>query len=305
MPYTHTDVTLPAEFTDRQDWDAYTAEDHGTWNILYTRQSEIIRKRACKEYWEGSDLLGLSAERIPNYADLSATMKRKTGWQIAVVPCFIPPELFFQLLAQRHFPATAWIRSRAQIDYLPEPDMFHDVFGHMPMLVHPVFADYMQKFGEAGLHAMKQGALDEIQRLYWFTVEFGLIASPQGPRIYGSGILSSKGESIYSLEDPAPHHIRFNLERVMRTTYRIDEFQKTYFVIDSFDQLFKDCQRDFSPIYKAAETTPTIPWTEIDPADQVLQRGTVEGEPDRTHEDPAELMEKLNKTRAEREKKKS
>lgn len=305
MSYKHSSVKLPPEFTAEQDWNAYTADDHAVWKLLYTRQNKLIKDLACQEYLDGVELLGLNPEKIPDYDKLNEIMYKKTGWQIAVVPCFIPADLFFELLSKRHFPATAWIRSKDQLDYLPEPDMFHDVFGHFPLLVHPTFADFLQEFGMGGMRAKSLGktALDAIQRLYWFTVEFGLINSHLGPRIYGAGILSSKSESFYSIHDPKPHRIRFHLERVMRTTYRIDEHQKTYFVIDNFLQLFNDTMRDFTPIYKALETTPTIPWTQIDPADQVIHRGTVESDPDDTHVDPDELMQTLNKTRAEREEK--
>jgi phenylalanine-4-hydroxylase len=303
--YTHTAVTLPPEFTASQDWDAYTPENHGMWNFLYSRQRGLIENRACQEYLDGVDLLGLTPERIPNYGELSAIMYKKTGWRIAVVPCFIPADLFFSLLAQRHFPATAWIRSPQQMDYLPEPDMFHDVFGHFPLLVHPTFADYLCEFGKCGVRAMGlgQAQLDMIQRLYWFTVEFGLVNTHLGPRIYGAGILSSKGESIYALEDKKPHHLRFQLERVMRTTYRIDEYQKTYFVIDSFLQLFNETMQDFKPLYDRVPNMRTIPWNALDTADQVIQTGTVLGEADDTKTDPEALMATLNKTRAEREKK--
>ncbi len=306
MVYTHTHVKLPEQFTASQDWDAYTPENHGMWNFLYSRQRKLIENRACQEYLDGVDLLGLTPERIPNYAELSDIMFKKTGWRIAVVPCFIPADMFFELLAQRHFPATAWIRSPEQVDYLPEPDMFHDVFGHFPLLVHPTFADYLCEFGKGGVKAMKAGKeeLDMLQRLYWYTVEFGLVNTHLGPKIYGAGILSSKGESIYALDENTPHRIRFDLKRVMRTTYRIDEFQKTYFVVDNFLQMFNDTMQNFDPIYAELKKTPTIPWTEIDPKDHVIHRGTVEGQPDDTKVTPEQLMETLNKTRAEREGKK-
>jgi phenylalanine-4-hydroxylase len=270
-----TDPILPAEFTATQDWDGYTPDDHGTWEILYNRQMDLLQSRACPEYLTGVRTLAFDAKTIPDYRILNEILMQKTGWQIAVVPCFIPANLFFALLAERQFPATAWIRRRDQLDYLPEPDMFHDVIGHMPMLTDPIFADYMQEFGKAGLHAEAVGMLDAIQRLYWFTVEFGLVQTKSGIKIYGSGILSSMGESIYALESPKPHRLRFDMGRVMRTTYHIDAFQKTYFVIDSFGQLLDACRRDFAPLYQSLPGLPTVHWDRLLPGDDVLHRGTV------------------------------
>ncbi|MGE0251814.1 MAG: phenylalanine 4-monooxygenase [Dongiaceae bacterium] len=305
MAYTHTAVKTPEQFTAAQDWNAYTEDDHGVWKFLYERQTKLVAMRACAEYLDGVKQLQLSPDRLPDYRRLNDFMYKSTGWQIAVVPCFIPPELFFELLAKRHFPATAWIRSKDNLDYLPEPDMFHDVFGHMPMLMDPVYSDYVHEYGKAAVREVASGHMAELQRIYWFTIEFGLINSATGPKIYGSGILSSKGESVYCLDDPTSHQIRFNLKRVMRTTYRIDEYQKTYFVIDSFKQLFDDTMADFKPIYAELKNKPTIPWTEIDKDDEIIRRGTCEGEPDTTQEDPTLLMERLNQTRKEREKKSS
>ena len=175
------------------------------------------------------------------------------------MPGLVPDDVFFAFLAERRFPSTCFIRRRDQLDYLQEPDVFHDIYGHVPLLMNPVFADYMQAYGEAGLKALRLGHLRQLARLYWYTVEFGLIATQEGLRIYGSGILSSAGESIYCLDDGWPHSVRFDLRRVMRTAYRIDRYQETYFVIDGFDQLFAATRADFAPIYPAIARLPDIP----------------------------------------------
>jgi phenylalanine-4-hydroxylase len=166
------------------------------------------------------------------------------------VPGLIPEEHFFAHLAQKRFPVTVWIRKREELDYLVEPDIFHDFFGHVPLLTNPIFAQFMQAYGRAGPKATAAGALKMLSRLYWYMVEFGLLQTSRGLRVYGAGILSSKGETVYSVESPKPHRIRFQLERVMRTDYLIDDFQRTYFVIDSFEQLFRAAyDTDFAPIY--------------------------------------------------------
>ncbi|HYU12401.1 MAG TPA: hypothetical protein VEK82_07490, partial [Stellaceae bacterium] len=175
---------------------------------------------------------------------------------------------FFAHLAARRFPSTCFIRRRDQLDYLQEPDVFHDICGHVPMLMNPVFADYMQAYGEGGLKALRLGHLPRLARLYWYTVEFGLIATPEGLRIYGSGILSSAGESVYCLDDPHPHRLRFDLRRVMRTRYHIDRYQETYFVIDDFAQLFAATRPDFAPIYREIAVLPEIAAEAILPDDR-------------------------------------
>jgi phenylalanine-4-hydroxylase len=173
-----------------------------------------------------------------------------TGWTIVMVPHLVPDDVFFTHLANRRFPAGRFIRKPAQMDYLQEPDIFHDIFGHVPMLAHPVFADYMQAYGQGGLRALELGQLANLARLYWYTVEFGLVETPAGTRIYGAGIVSSASESRYALESDTPNRIGFGLERIMRTEYEIDSFQKSYFVIKSYDQLFDATQKDFGAIYQ-------------------------------------------------------
>ena len=206
---------------------------------------------------------------------MSDDLEKLTGWRVVAVPSLVPDEIFFDHLANRRFPAGQFIRRADQLDYIEEPDVFHDVFGHVPMLAHPVFADYMQAYGKGGQRALNEfGALRNLARLYWYTVEFGLIAKPEGLRIYGSGIVSSRAESIYAVESPSPNRIGFDLERVMRTEYRIDDFQESYFVIKSFDELFAETYKDFAALYNKLESGPTYKPGDILPGDHVHHRGT-------------------------------
>ncbi|HJU17409.1 MAG TPA: phenylalanine 4-monooxygenase [Stellaceae bacterium] len=237
-------------FTIEQDWSAYGEEEHAIWRFLFERQQKLLEGRACREYLDGLKGLGVAHDGIPDFRRLSDILDRATGWRIVAVPGLVPDDVFFAHLAERRFPSTCFIRRRDQLDYLQEPDVFHDIYGHVPMLMNPVFADYMQAYGQGGLKALGLGHLPYLARLYWYTVEFGLIATPEGLRIYGSGILSSAGESVYCLDDPRPRRLRFDLRRVMRTRYRIDDFQETYFVIDSFAALFAATGPDFAPIYR-------------------------------------------------------
>jgi phenylalanine-4-hydroxylase len=237
------------DYTVAQDWAAYTKDEHDRWRVLYRRQATLLRERACPEFLAGLQALDLSQE-IPDFDRLSDMLHRLTRWTVVAVPGLIPDAAFFDHLAHRRFPAGRFLRRADQLDYLQEPDVFHDVFGHVPMLAHPVFADFMQAYGQGGLRAESIGSLKRLARLYWYTVEFGLIAGGSGLRIYGSGIVSSHAESVYALDSPAPRRIAFDLRRVMRTDYRIDRFQDTYFVIDSFDQLLAETAQDFAPIYR-------------------------------------------------------
>lgn len=267
-------TTLPRDdFIIEQDWPAYSAEEHGIWRTLFHRQQEILRERACPEFLAGLAGLEVAADGIPDFRRLNALLGAATGWTIVAVPGLVPDEIFFAHLANRRFPATRFIRRAEQLDYLQEPDIFHDVYGHVPMLVNPIFADYMQAYGKGGLKALGLGSLHRLARLYWYTVEFGLIRSAQGIRIYGSGIVSSKGESIYSLESPVPNRIGFDLLRIMRTEYRIDDFQESYFVIDDFAQLFAATQPDFSPYYVQLQGMSDLTPAAVLPSDVMLHRG--------------------------------
>ncbi|KAF1013287.1 MAG: Phenylalanine-4-hydroxylase [Stenotrophomonas maltophilia] len=261
-----------------QPWDSYTDDDHSTWKTLYDRQRRLLVGRACQEFLDAQDAMGMNAERIPRFDELNAVLQATTGWTLVGVEGLLPELDFFDHLANRRFPVTWWIRRPDQIDYIAEPDMFHDLFGHVPLLMNPVFADYMEAYGRGGVkaHAIGPDALQNLTRLYWYTVEFGLINTADGLRIYGAGIVSSKGESLYSLESAAPNRIGFDLERIMRTRYRIDTLQKTYFVIDSFEQLMQATSPDFTPIYAALAEQPQLPAGEVQADDRVLQKGTGE-----------------------------
>jgi phenylalanine-4-hydroxylase len=262
-----------------QPWADYSADDHRVWATLFARQRQLLVGRASDEFLHQQRAMGMTPDRIPKFDDLNRSLRAATGWEIVGVEGLLPELVFFEHLANRRFPVTWWIRTPAQLDYLSEPDLFHDLFGHVPLLMNPVFADYMQAYGRGGVkaHAIGPDALVNLTRLYWYTVEFGLIRQPDGLRIYGSGIVSSKGESIHCLESPAPNRIGFDLERIMRTQYRIDTFQKTYFVIDSYEQLMDATRPDFTPIYAKLAALPSFPAGSVQPGDTVYQRGTGEG----------------------------
>jgi phenylalanine-4-hydroxylase len=265
------------DWTIPQNWAAYTPEEHAVWDTLFARQAAMLPGRAAPEYLSGLDILHLSRPGIPNFEELSEKLMKATGWQVVAVPGLVPDDVFFEHLANRRFVAGQFIRRPDQLDYLQEPDVFHDVFGHVPMLAHPVFADYMQAYGQGGLRAQKFNAIHKLARLYWYTVEFGLIRNGDGLNIYGAGIVSSHGESIFALDDPSPNRIAFDMERVMRTDYRIDDYQQTYFVIDSFEQLLHaTLDTDFAPLYAKLETLPDLRVTDIVPEDRVITRGTQE-----------------------------
>ncbi len=252
----------------------YTDADHAMWNTLCKRQKPLLIGRACDEYMASVDKLGIFEENgIPDWRRVSDMLEKSSGWKLVTVPGFIPGQLFLEHLSKRQFPVTWWIRPPEKIDYLQEPDIFHDLFGHVPMLAHPVFADYMQQFGLGAVKAKSLGAEEFIGRLYWFTVEFGLIRDKNGLKIYGSGIVSSKSESIYCLESTIPNRFHLDVMRAMRTDYRIDDVQKDYFVINSFEELFDVTKPDFSEYYKKLKALPLIPAKTILPTDEVITKG--------------------------------
>ena len=262
-----------------QPWQDYSADDHATWGTLYQRQRALLAGRACDEFLQAQDAMGMDARAIPRFDQLNAVLGAATGWTLVGVEGLLPELDFFDHLAHRRFPVTWWIRRPDQIDYIAEPDLFHDLFGHVPLLMDPRFADYMEAYGRGGVkaHAIGPEALQNLTRLYWYTVEFGLIRQAGGLRIYGAGIVSSAGESLHALESAAPNRIGFDLERIMRTRYRIDTFQKTYFVIDSFEQLMDATGPDFTPVYARLARQSTLGAGEVCDGDPVLQRGTGEG----------------------------
>ncbi len=223
----------------------------------------------------GIDVLKLSQPGIPDYRELNERLEAATGWNVVAVPGLVPDDVFFDHLANRRFPAGNFIRRPDQLDYLKEPDVFHDVFGHVPMLADPVFSDYMVAYGKGGLRSLGFGALHKLARLYWYTVEFGLIEEDGGLRIYGAGIVSSYGESVFALDDPSPNRIGFDLLRIMRTEYRIDDYQQNYFVIPSLDHLLNvTVETDFAPLYGQLETLPDVAIADILAEDRVISTGT-------------------------------
>jgi phenylalanine-4-hydroxylase len=263
------------DWTIPQNWSAYSAEDHATWDTLFARQSKLLPGRASNAWLRGLDVLKLSKPGIPDFEELSERLMKLTGWSVVAVPGLVPDDVFFDHMANRRFVAGNFIRRPDQLDYLQEPDVFHDVFGHVPMLADPVFADYLAAYGRGGQRALGLDALKYLGRLYWYTVEFGLIAEPEGLRIYGSGIVSSFAETRFALDDPSPNRIALDLARVMRTEYRIDDFQQNYFVIPSFDELLRlTVETDFAPLYEELKALPDIPVAQIEPGDVVLTEGT-------------------------------
>ncbi|MBL8552988.1 MAG: phenylalanine 4-monooxygenase [Phenylobacterium sp.] len=263
-----------ADWTVDQDWERYSQAEHDVWVTLYERQAALLPERACDPFLKGLDALDLHRAGIPDFRRINEELKRLTGWSVVAVPGLAPDEVFFDHLANRRFPAGRFIRRPDQLDYLEEPDVFHDVFGHVPMLTDPTFADYMQKYGEGGLRALGLGQLHNLARLYWYTVEFGLLETPKGLRIYGAGIVSSHAESIFALDDPSPNRLGFDLERTMLTPYRIDDFQQVYFVIPSLQTLLDVTLKDFGALYVSLEGQRDVPIAAVLPSDKVFTRGT-------------------------------
>jgi phenylalanine-4-hydroxylase len=264
-----------ADWTVPQDWAAYTPAEHAMWDHLFARQSAMLPGRATPAFLKGLDVLRLSKPGIPDFEELSERLHKLTGWSVVAVPGLVPDDVFFEHMANRRFVAGNFIRKPEEIDYLQEPDVFHDVFGHVPLLADPVFADYMQAYGQGGLRSLQYGSLDKLARLYWYTVEFGLIREAGDLHLYGAGIVSSYGESVFALDDPSPNRIGFDLKRVMRTKYRIDDYQQTYFVIDSFEDLLRQTlETDFAPLYAELEAASDLETDSVLAEDEVLNRGT-------------------------------
>ncbi len=255
-----------ADYTCPQNHAAYTAADHDTYRRLYERQAALLPGLACDEFIAALPSLGIK-DRIPQFEEINERLYKATRWEIVGVPGLIPEVPFFTLLANRKFPVTDWIRQPDEFDYIVEPDIFHDLFGHVPLLFNPVMADYVQRYGQGGLKAHELGACELLSRLYWYTIEFGLIRQPEGIRAYGAGILSSSGELQYAVNSPEPHRVPLKLERTMRTRYKIDNYQQTYFVIDSFKQLFDMTAPDFAPVYDAVKGLPELAASALLPAE--------------------------------------
>jgi phenylalanine-4-hydroxylase len=246
-----------ADYTCPQDWASYTHADHDTYRRLYERQVTQLPGLACDAFIAALPSLG-AKDHIPRFEDINERLYKATRWEVVAVPGLIPELPFFTLLANRKFPVTDWIRKPEEFDYIVEPDVFHDLFGHVPMLFDPAFADYVQRYGQGGIKAHELGAGEKLARLYWYTVEFGLIRQPDGLRAYGAGVLSSVGELQHAVRSPEPYRLPLDLLRTMRTRYKIDSYQSNYFVIESFAQLFELTSPDFTPLYQALATQPDI-----------------------------------------------
>jgi phenylalanine-4-hydroxylase len=257
--------------TVEQNWSSYTAAEHALWRKLYDRQMRLVPQYACEEFLHALDRLEVSGG-IPRFAAISRKLRRATGWELVAVPGLIPDLAFFEHLANRRFPVTRWLRRPQEAEYVVEPDVFHDFFGHVPLLFDPVYADYMAAYGAGGLKAAQLDSLKHLARLYWYTVEFGLLRTPEGMRVYGAGLLSSSGELLYAAESAEPRRVKFDLERLLRTEYRIDRFQDTYFVIDGFEQLIADTAPDFTPVYERIRRLPAIAPDEATWDDVVVRR---------------------------------
>lgn len=255
----------------------YSSDDHAIWNDLFARQMDVLPGRAASAFMAGTQKLSLNRGGVPEFGKLSEDLGHLTGWSVVPVPMLIPDHVFFWHLANRRFPAGNFIRTRAAFDYIQEPDVFHDVFGHVPMLADPVYADYMQEYGRAGWKAMRFNRLKSLGALYWYTVEFGLIKESDGIKAYGAGILSGPTEVVYATEAKSPNRIMLNVDRVMRTDYVIDDLQPTYFVIESFDDLFhQTVERDFERLYRSLSPGFTYANSAVIDVDDVLNRGTQE-----------------------------
>jgi phenylalanine-4-hydroxylase len=266
-----------------QAWNEYSADQHETWQLLFERQMEILESRACPQYLVAAETLGFTAKRIPNFDEVNQRLRAISGWEVVATEGLIKSRAFFDMLTDRKFPCGTFIRSKDQLDYLEEPDLFHDLFGHIPLLVDPDYANYMCEYGKGGARALKYRTTRNLARLNWWTIEFGLIRTNAGLKLFGAGLLSSFGEAQYCLDDPSAHHIQFDLERCMRTRVYINDMQPCYFVIESFADLFaRAVSTDFSPMYasfkgvEGAEQLPEyLPFDVVD-GDTVIRHGTQE-----------------------------
>ncbi|MGD9942059.1 MAG: phenylalanine 4-monooxygenase [Burkholderiaceae bacterium] len=250
-------ASIGSDYTVEQDYAAYTAAHQDVWQRLYARQLGLLPGRACTAFTQALERLDFG-DAIPRFDDVNRQLTQATRWRLVPVPGLLPDEVFFGHLAQRQFPVTVWIREPHEFDYIVEPDLFHDFFGHVPLLFDPIIADYLQAYGEGGLKAQRLGGLKYLARLYWYTIEFGLIREAEGVRAYGAGILSSPAEIRYAIESPQPHRRRFDLIETMQTRYLIDDLQKTYFIVDSFEQLFEETAPDISLLYRALARLPEL-----------------------------------------------
>lgn len=274
-----------------QKWNDYSNEEHSTWEQLFVRQMEVLKPRACPQYLQALDILGFTSDRIPDFTNVNKRLRAETGWEVVATDGLIKSKAFFDMLTDRKFPSGRFIRRPDQLDYLEEPDIFHDLFGHIPLLTDPSYANYMHAYGQGGTRALKYKTTRHLARLNWWTIEFGLMQTDEGLKIFGAGLLSSFSEAKYCLDDPSAHHIAFDLERCMRTRVYINDMQPCYFVINSFEDLFRQAvSTDFSPMYsrfkgldgerKADEYLPF----DLQATDQVIREGTLKYIQPRRHD---------------------
>jgi len=245
-------LTVAESYLIQQDWAAYTPEQHAVWAELVRRRMPQLREHACQEYLDGFEQIGLREDTIPNLAEVNKRLGPRTGWNATPVSGFLPPDAFFEMLAARQFPTTTWLRSRDSLEYTPEPDIFHDVLGHVPMHAHPVFADFLQQYGKVCARLTDKDKLERMGRLFWFTVEFGVIRQNGRIKLYGSGLISSHGESNYVIESlnsgdaksgRGPEIRDFNLDQVLNQQFLVSEMQKVLYAVDSFDQIYEAAQQ--------------------------------------------------------------
>ena len=260
------------DYTVDQEWEAYSEADHELWRRLYRRQESLVARYACDEFNQALEVCDFS-QAVPRFDAINRKLGPATNWQLVAVPGLLPDLTFFEHLANRRFPVTVWLRNPEEFDYIVEPDIFHDFFGHVPMLFNPMFADYIQAYGRGGIKAHALGAIEMLARLYWYTVEFGLIDTPKGLRTYGAGSLSSGGEISYCLDSPNPNRIGFDLLRIMQTRYKIDTYQETYFVIRGFEELFQATAPDFTPYYESLRGREPYAPSAVLATDRIYHRG--------------------------------
>ena len=259
------------DYTVDQDYSQYSHDEHGIWSELLHRQSALLPRYAAPAFIAGLHSLQLQ-DAIPDFAQVSAILRRRTRWELVAVPGLIPEREFFEHLAHRRFPVTGWLRRRDEIDYLAEPDLFHDFFGHVPLLTDPAYAEFVELYGHAGQRAIELGGLKMLARLYWYSIEFGLLETAAGLRAYGAGILSSFAEARYAIDSPVPPRIRFDLQRVLRSAYLIDDLQRNYFVVRSFKELVDAAvNTDFAPLYARYRDQPAIAVGTVLPTDSVVE----------------------------------
>jgi phenylalanine-4-hydroxylase len=263
-------TNIRPDYTVDQDYSRYTAAEQELWKRLYARQSALVPQFACGEFIDALQTLNFSLG-IPHFDEINAKLFSATRWTLVAVPGLLPDDVFFTHLANRRFPVSVWLRKPEEFEYIVEPDIFHDFFGHVPLLFDPTCADYLEAYGKGGVKAKGLNALDYLARLYWYTVEFGLINTPKGLRTYGAGILSSAGELPYCINSTKPNRIRFDLLRVMQSNYKIDTFQETYFVIENFRELFDATAPDFTPYYEELRRRPNLAATARLETDQLIE----------------------------------